>query len=119
MNATKPTRKARKSPYIPTSEHAAPLAPSLPAPVPASDATPHDPSTCWCGCGATVGPRAFYRPGHDSRHVGIVAREVAASDEFASITDQLPTKALQLKAWNMAYRLHLAAIKSQGSSRRK
>lgn len=68
-------------------------------------------SFCWCGCGATVPAKSFYRPGHDSRHVGQVAREVAESDAFESITDHLPTKALQLKAWNMAYKLHVDATK--------
>lgn len=63
---------------------------------------------CWCGCGASVPAKSFYRPGHDSRHVGQVAREVAESDAFHEITDHLPTKALQLKAWNMAYRIHQA-----------
>lgn len=100
----------RKSPFVPATEHAAPLTgpvPTVPAPVPS-----HEPSQCWCGCGETVSEKAYYRPGHDSRHVGIVARQVAELDEFASITDQLPTKALQLKAWNMAYRLHVAAVKA-------
>lgn len=66
---------------------------------------------CWCGCGSPVPTRSFYRPGHDSRHVGQVAREVAESDAFHEIVDHLPTRPLQLKAWNMAYRLHAAQQK--------
>lgn len=62
---------------------------------------------CWCGCGSPVPAKSFYRPGHDSRHVGQVAREVAASDTFHAIVDHLPTRPLQLKAWNMAYRIHV------------
>lgn len=72
-----------------------------------------DQRLCWCGCGAAVGARSFYRPGHDSRHVGIVARQVVASEAFNTITNQLPTVALQFKAWNMAYRLHAAELKAQ------
>jgi len=105
-------QQPRKSPFVPTSEQASPLTGQIPVvPVPA------DPTLCWCGCGETTGPKAFYRPGHDSRHVGIVARQVAESDEFNTITEQLPTKALQLKAWNMAYRLHVAATKTPARSR--
>lgn len=69
------------------------------------------PNLCYCGCGETVATRSYYRPGHDSRHVGIVARQVAASTQWDQITRSLPTKALQLKAWNMAYRLHTQAQK--------
>lgn len=72
---------------------------------------------CWCGCGIPVPAKSFYRPGHDSRHVGIVARAVAEMDEFATITDQLPTKALQLKAWNMAYKLHVDAARKARRSK--
>jgi len=107
-------QQPRKSPFQPTSEAAAPFTGQIPAvPVPA------DPNLCWCGCGEQTGPKAFYRPGHDSRHVGIVARQVAESDEFNTITEQLPTKALQLKAWNMAYRLHVAASKPAKGRRAK
>lgn len=100
MNSIEP----RKSPFVPTQDHAAPLTGPLPV-------VSHEPTKCWCGCGESVSEKAFYRPGHDSRHVGIVARQVAELDEFNTITDQLPTKALQLKAWNMAYRLHVEATK--------
>jgi hypothetical protein len=68
---------------------------------------------CWCGCGSPVPAKSFYRPGHDSRHVGQVAREVADSDAFGSIVDHLPTRPLQLKAWNMAYKLHVDAARKQ------
>lgn len=61
---------------------------------------------CYCGCGSPVPARSFYRPGHDSRHVGQVARKLAQSDSWDTLTSELPTKALQLRAWNMAYRLH-------------
>lgn len=70
--------------------------------------TPQEARLCYCGCGEEVGEKSYYRPGHDSRHVGIVARQVVASDAFETITNQLPTVALQFKAWNMAYRLHTA-----------
>lgn len=97
----------RKSPFVPTTKDAEPLT----GPIPTIPDPTHNPDLCWCGCGEQTGPRSFYRPGHDSRHVGMVARKVAEQDEFASITDELPTKALQLKAWNMAYRLHVQAHK--------
>jgi hypothetical protein len=116
MSATQPHRK---SPFVPTTEDAKPLTGSLPL-VPLSqvpEEPTHNPDLCWCGCGEQTGPKAYYRPGHDSRHVGQVARQVAASDEFNSITEQLPTKALQLKAWNMAYRLHVQASKPKGRRR--
>lgn len=105
MEATEP----RKSPFVPTTPEAAPLTGQIPI--------QREANRCWCGCGEVTGEKSFYRPGHDSRHVGMVARQVAALDEFNTITDQLPTKALQLKAWNMAYRLHVQA--SKGSTRRK
>lgn len=79
----------------------------------APTASNESPRTCWCGCGSVVGPRSYYRPGHDSRHVGIVARQVVASEAFNTITSQLPTVALQFKAWNMAYRLHASELKAQ------
>lgn len=113
MNATEP----RKSPFAPTTPGAAPLTGSIPLVAVPTPAETHPPTECWCGCGESTSEKAFYRPGHDSRHVGQVARQVAELDEFASITDQLPTKALQLKAWNMAYRLHVAAHKPKGRRR--
>lgn len=101
------TDQPRKSPFVPTTEDAAPLTGSLPVLPPAT----HEQNKCWCGCGEETSDKAYYRPGHDSRHVGIVAREVAARDEFSTITEKLPTKALQLKAWNMAFRLHVQESK--------
>lgn len=65
---------------------------------------------CFCGCGSEISERSYYRPGHDSRHVGIVARHIAESMEWNQIQD-LPTLALQMKAWNAAYRLHTRTVK--------
>lgn len=90
--------------------------------VPETPAIPQitfDPRYCYCGCGEEVGEKSYYRPGHDSRHVGIVARQVVASDAFETITNQLPTVALQFKAWNMAYRLHTAEARKQAREARK
>jgi len=88
--------------------------------VPAVSAVPDtEPRLCYCGCGEEVGEKSFYRPGHDSRHVGIVARQVVASDAFETITSQLPTVALQFKAWNMAYRLHTTQARQARRTARK
>lgn len=56
------------------------------------------PTACACGCGeATSGGR--YRPGHDARHAGILARQVVAGQQsYAVAMEQLATPALQAKA---------------------
>lgn len=40
------------------------------------------PAGCRCGCGESVGKRAKYRPGHDARHAGQVARAAAAKPDW-------------------------------------
>lgn len=35
---------------------------------------------CRCGCGEHVAPKRSYRPGHDARHAGAVARALIADD---------------------------------------
>jgi len=54
------------------------------------------PGTCKCGCGEPT-PRN-YRPGHDARHVGQLARAVAAgtTDKRAALK-ALPTEPLKAK----------------------
>lgn len=99
-------------------ENTSPAASPAPA-VQAVPETSQTPRLCYCGCGEEVGEKSFYRPGHDSRHVGIVARQVVASDAFETITTQLPTVALQFKAWNMAYRLHTTQARQARRTARK
>ena len=103
-------QKATKKMTENTSPDASPAVSAVPAP---------EPRLCYCGCGEEVGEKSFYRPGHDSRHVGIVARQVVASDAFETITTQLPTVALQFKAWNMAYRLHTTQARQARRTARK
>lgn len=59
-------------------------------PAPAAKATPTG-TACLCGCGAATGKKSLYRPGHDARHAGMVARGEKAMDT-------LPTQALKDKA---------------------
>lgn len=59
---------------------------------------------CKCNCGETVSN--FYRPGHDARHAGQVARQVhqawLGGQEATNILKQLPSVALQVKATDLA-----------------
>lgn len=65
---------------------------------------------CNCGCGELVGKmgKSLYRPGHDARHAGQVARYVAETGDDAQI-QTLPTEALRTKAENMVLRLRTKA----------
>src|SRR4051812_7886730 len=36
--------------------------------------------SCACGCGENVAPKRQYRPGHDARHAGQIARALIAND---------------------------------------
>ena len=64
--------------------------------------------SCRCGCGLTLNNRKTnYKPGHDARHAGAVAREAAESylnEEWDSLFDSsgLVSPALRAKARNMA-----------------
>lgn len=65
---------------------------------------------CLCGCGTPVPRKSNYRPGHDARHVGVVAREVASlpsrsTKKIAALIQSLPTDALRDKATAMAVRV--------------
>lgn len=53
---------------------------------------------CLCGCGEEVRTkRALYRPGHDSRHVGMVARRVVLTGD-QKILEELPSEPLRARA---------------------
>ncbi len=58
--------------------------------------TTNEPSPCLCGCGEPTARN--YRPGHDARHVGQLARAVVAgaADKRAALR-ALPTEALRAK----------------------
>lgn len=63
---------------------------------------------CLCGCGEVVGGKANYRPGHDARHAGQVARRAADDlDNAAQYLKELPSPALRHKALKQAERLAL------------
>lgn len=75
---------------------------------------------CNCGCGeSTSSSKTFYRPGHDARHAGMVARDFAAylvgggEGTSHSMLDELGTEALRLKARKMAERLVAKAAAPQ------
>lgn len=61
---------------------------------------------CLCGCSELVGRmgKSLYRPGHDARHAGTLARYVALTGEDEKLAT-LPTPALRAKAENMVQRL--------------
>lgn len=59
--------------------------------------------SCYCGCGAPVSTRVFYRPGHDARHAGQVGRAIAeryAEPGFdrRELLGDLPSERLTAKA---------------------
>jgi hypothetical protein len=67
---------------------------------------------CNCGCGeATSSSKTQYKPGHDARHAGSVARDLAAfwinggEGTKHSMLDELPSPKLQAKATAMAKRI--------------
>lgn len=72
---------------------------------------------CTCGCGENVAGKSLYRPGHDARHAGQIAREVAADLQNDAAYDHqmalevLPTKALRDKALAHAQRIVAKAAK--------
>lgn len=84
---------------------------------------------CRCGCGTPVSPKADYRPGHDARHAGIVARNAVDaflngqgaldSPEYYTVIQDRP--ALVQKARLMAFRLaaRLAEKVEKNASRAK
>jgi hypothetical protein len=53
--------------------------------------------TCYCGCGAQTARNRAYRPGHDARHAGQVARAILGTGR-QDLLDTLPTQALRDKA---------------------
>lgn len=76
---------------------------------PKRDPNPADLPECKCGCGEICNRNRNYRPGHDARHAGQVARHIAKHDpseeDRTTLLGFLPTRALQIKADNMADRL--------------
>lgn len=56
-------------------------------------------SKCRCGCEENVAPKRHYRPGHDARHAGAVARALIAndSDRAASAARAAMSGALRAK----------------------
>lgn len=61
---------------------------------------------CKCDCGQVITTKARYRPGHDARHAGIVARAIAENPKQANaLLGTLPSNALQAKATRAAERL--------------
>lgn len=60
---------------------------------------------CKCDCGEIITTKASYRPGHDARHAGIVARAIAENPKQAkTLLAALPSAALQAKATRAAER---------------
>lgn len=62
---------------------------------------------CLCGCGENS--TSNYRPGHDARHAGVVARQIAGPKvtpaQATKALATLPSEALRLKASAMADRI--------------
>ncbi|ALY08837.1 hypothetical protein DRROBERT_51 [Arthrobacter phage DrRobert] len=79
---------------------------------------------CNCGCGeATSSSKTMYKPGHDARHAGNVARAMAADYNDAGNDEKLealPSANLKHKARMMAARLvEKAAKKAAGRTATK
>lgn len=67
---------------------------------------------CLCDCGEVVGSKANYRPGHDARHAGRIARQAAGDlENAAQYLGELPSPALRHKALRQAERLALGGPK--------
>lgn len=87
---------------------AAPATPKAKASKPKVTAVNADPNhKCTCGCAEPIGPKSMYKPGHDARHAGSVARDMAVADptSWDSMMAELPTGALKTKAKAHALRL--------------
>ena len=67
-------------------------------------ANPADLPLCLCGCGNPVGRKSNYKPGHDARHAGAVARYIAESGDWTAL-GSLPSQALQDKATRMVEKI--------------
>lgn len=76
---------------------------------------------CPCGCGLTANSRkTTYRPGHDARHAGQIARAILAGGS-ANLLEALPTPALKAKAEAQVERGNMrkaAPKKSTGAGRK-
>lgn len=74
---------------------------------------------CLCGCGSALnGKKSQYRPGHDARHAGNIARilvemrnEGKPADQLNAMVERLGSTTLQTKALGMAHRLEQKAIR--------
>jgi hypothetical protein len=73
---------------------------------PTRDKNPANLPECRCGCGEICNRGRNYRPGHDARHAGDIARQIANHDPDGDTRNvwlnKLPTDALRIKADNMA-----------------
>lgn len=75
---------------------------------PRNATNPADLPVCLCGCKGICNRGRNYKPGHDARHAGQVARQMAATSDPEArdrLKDALPTDALKWKAATMADRL--------------
>lgn len=76
---------------------------------PTSSKPKNETGKCLCGCGENTA-KSNYRPGHDARHAGNIAREIAANYatpgfDRRTLLAALPSDALKAKAEAMAERL--------------
>lgn len=99
--------------------------PSKSAPrTPRNATNPADLPLCLCGCGEPVTNRKRnYRPGHDARHAGQVARELVEmmklgtnSQARKKMLEGLPTDSLRAKAAAMADRISAKATMTRKST---
>lgn len=76
------------------------------SPAPATEAA----RQCLCGCGEDVRSKnASYRPGHDARHVGFVARRMVLTRSQEAL-EELPSEPLRARAVKMAEGLSKGAL---------
>lgn len=75
---------------------------------PAKNGNPADLPLCRCGCKSPIGRKSTYKPGHDARHAGDVARALAGTKDPQAgeiMLASLGSDALRQKATAMADRI--------------
>lgn len=103
-DANNTVKRAASKVKAPTKAKATKAAKSTPKPVPAKA---KQQVKCGCGCGNLTA--RTYKPGHDARHAGQVARSIIKGADPKEALKALPTDALRTKAQRMVTRHEVTA----------